>query len=80
MEVAVFGIQDEKWGETPIAAVTLTHTANITAGELVEWTNGRVSAKFQRIHQAIVLDDFPRNAAGKTMKRTIRDNFLAEKA
>ena len=80
MEVAVFGIQDEKWGETPIAAVTLINTANITAGELVEWTNGRVSAKFQRIHQAIVLDDFPRNAAGKTLKRTIRDNFLAEKA
>ena len=80
MEVAVFGIQDEKWGETPIAAVTLTDTANITAEELVEWTNGRVSAKFQRIHQAIILEDFPRNAAGKTLKRTIRDDFLAEKA
>lgn len=80
MEAAVFGIQDEKWGETPIAAVTLAETAAITAEALVRWTNERVSAKFQRIHRAIILKDFPRNAAGKTMKRTIRDDFLAEKA
>jgi acyl-CoA synthetase (AMP-forming)/AMP-acid ligase II len=80
VEVAVFGVSDEKWGETPIAAVTSAKTANITAEELVQWTNERVSAKFQRIHQAIILEDFPRNAAGKTMKRTIRDEFLAEKA
>jgi long-chain acyl-CoA synthetase len=75
-EAAVFGIQDEKWGETPIAAVTLAEMGSITAEDLVQWTNERVSAKFQRIHQAIILGDFPRNAAGKTMKRTIRDDFL----
>ncbi len=80
MEVAVFGIQDEKWGETPFAAVTLAETADITAEELVQWTNQRVSAKFQRIHQVIILEDFPRNAAGKTMKRTIRDDFLKTEA
>ena len=79
-EAAVFGIQDEKWGETPVAAVTLAETANITAEDLVQWTNERVSAKFQRIHQAVILEDFPRNAAGKTLKRTIRDDFLAKKA
>jgi len=79
-EAAVFGILDKKWGETPVAAVTLAETANITAEDLVQWTNERVSAKFQRIHQAIILEGFPRNAAGKTMKRTIRDEFLAKKA
>ena len=80
MEAAVFGIPDEKWGETPVAAVTLSKTSDITADALVQWTNERVSAKFQRIHQAVILEDFPRNAAGKTMKRTIRDEFLAKKA
>ena len=80
MEAAVFGIQDEKWGETPVAAVTLTKTAEITTENLLQWTNERVSAKFQRIHQAIILEDFPRNAAGKTLKRTIRDEFLETKA
>ena len=80
MEAAVFGILDEKWGETPVAAVTLTKTADITAENLVQWTNERVSAKFQRIHQAIILSDFPRNAAGKTLKRTIRDDFLKTEA
>ena len=79
MEAAVFGIPDEKWGETPIAAVTLAKTADITTEKLVRWTNERVSAKFQRIHRAVILEDFPRNAAGKTLKRTIRDDFLARK-
>ena len=79
MEAAVFGIPDEKWGETPVAAVTMAKTADITTENLVQWTNERVSAKFQRIHQAIILEDFPRNAAGKILKRTIRDEFLAEK-
>jgi long-chain acyl-CoA synthetase len=77
MEAAVFGIHDEKWGETPVAAVTLSQGATLTSEELVQWTNERVSAKFQRIRQAVLLEDFPRNAAGKTMKRTIRDDFLA---
>jgi len=80
LEVAVFGIPHEKWGESPVAAVTLTKTAALTAEELVQWTNERVSAKFQRIHQVIILEDLPRNAAGKTLKRTIRDDFLTEKA
>jgi long-chain acyl-CoA synthetase len=80
MEAAVFGIPDEKWGETPVAAITLVKTANMSTEELVHWTNERVSAKFQRIHQAIILEDFPRNAAGKTLKRTIRDEFLGTKA
>ncbi len=79
MEAAVIGIQDEKWGETPVAAVTLAKGATLTAEELVQWTNERVSAKFQRIRRAVLLEDFPRNAAGKTMKRTIRDDFLARK-
>ncbi len=79
MEAAVFGIPDEKWGETPVAAVTLAKTADIGIEELVHWTNERVSAKFQRIHQAIIQEDFPRNAAGKTLKRTIRDEFLETK-
>ncbi len=77
LEAAVFGIPHEKWGETPVAAVTLTDGGTIAPEELVHWTNERVSAKFQRIRRAVILKDFPRNVAGKTLKRTIRDDFLA---
>jgi acyl-CoA synthetase (AMP-forming)/AMP-acid ligase II len=74
-EVAVFGTPHEKWGETPIAAVIL-HPAQATGPEeLKAWTNQRVSAKFQRVHAVVVMEDFPRNVAGKTLKRVMRDDY-----
>ena len=76
-EVAVFGIPDEKWGEVPIAAITLLPGGSADAPALVEWTNARVAAKFQRVAGAVILAEFPRNVAGKTLKREIRERFLA---
>jgi acyl-CoA synthetase (AMP-forming)/AMP-acid ligase II len=74
-EVAVFGVPDEKWGETPVAAVVLH--ADHTAGEdeLRDWINERVAARYQRVSRVLVMKDFPRSAAGKTLKREIRAPF-----
>ena len=74
-EAAVFGIPDERWGETPLAAVTLNEPGTLTEEELKEWINARVSAKFQRVSAVKIMDDFPRNVAGKTLKREMRDAF-----
>ena len=71
-EVAVFGIPHEKWGETPMAAVTLVHPGAATAEELRDWINARVSARYQRVAGVVVHADFPRSAAGKTLKRELR--------
>ena len=59
-EVAVFGVPDDKWGETPISA--------ITPPELKDWINQRVDARYQRVHDVIFLGAFPRSTAGKTLK------------
>jgi long-chain acyl-CoA synthetase len=74
-EVAVFGIPDEKWGETPVAAIVLREPGSVSGDELREWINARVAAKYQRLARVIVMDDFPRNAAGKTLKRELRAPF-----
>lgn len=74
-EAAVFGVPDPKWGEAPIAAVVLREGAGIGAGELRDWINQNVEARFQRVREAIFLDEFPRNAAGKTLKREMRDRY-----
>jgi acyl-CoA synthetase (AMP-forming)/AMP-acid ligase II len=75
LEVAVFGIPHEKWGETPVAAVMLRTPGGAGADELKAWINARVAAKYQRVDRVIVLDAFPRNAAGKTLKRELRAPF-----
>ena len=74
-EVAVFGVPDEKWGEVPFAAVTRVPGGQVTEQELKEWTNLRVGAKFQRVARVSILQDFPRNVAGKTLKRELRKSF-----
>jgi len=74
-EVAVFGIPDEKWGETPVAAVILHHPSAIDANTLRDWVNERVAARYQRLNRVLIVDDFPRSAAGKTLKREMRAPF-----
>jgi long-chain acyl-CoA synthetase len=71
-EVAVFGIPDEKWGETVMAAVILREGAKLSEDELREWINARVAARYQRVAQLRIVQEFPRNAAGKTLKRELR--------
>jgi long-chain acyl-CoA synthetase len=74
-EVAVFGAQDEKWGEVPVAAVLLQTPAAINGEELCSWVNDRVSARYQKLRKVIIVDDFPRSVAGKTLKRVLRDEY-----
>lgn len=74
-DVAVVGVPDKKWGEVPIASVILVPEAKVTPEELIAWTNGRVHAKFQRIHDVVIMDSFPANVAGKMLKRNMRDQY-----
>ena len=76
-EVAVFGVPDPRWGESPVAAVVLRPGASIAAEELVDWTNQRVAAKFQRIREVVFRAEFPRTVAGKTLKRQMRRDYGA---
>jgi acyl-CoA synthetase (AMP-forming)/AMP-acid ligase II len=74
-EAAVFGISDDKWGEVPFATVTLAPSGKVSEDELKDWINSRVGAKFQRIAGLKIIQDFPRNVAGKTLKRELREIY-----
>jgi acyl-CoA synthetase (AMP-forming)/AMP-acid ligase II len=76
-EVAVFGVPEEQWGETPVAAVTLRPGADVDAEEIRVWANERVAARYQKLSAVFVMDAFPRNVAGKTLRREIRDLYAA---
>lgn len=74
-EAAVFGVPSEKWGETPVAAITLKQPDAISETDLLHWINDHVEARYQRISAVRILADFPRSAAGKTLKRVMRDEL-----
>ena len=79
-EAVVFGIPDDKWGETPLAAVRLKAGEEIEAEVLRAWINERVGARYQRVSQVMLVDDFPRSVAGKILKRTLREPFWEGRA
>lgn len=78
-EAAVFGVPDDKWGETPLATIILQQPGSITPDELKNWINERVQAKFQRVCGVVIKEDFPRNVAGKTLKREMREVYWKDK-
>lgn len=76
-DVAVFGVPHPQWGEQPIAAVVLGEPAD--PEELVAWVNERVEARYQKIGAVQVVESFPLSVAGKTLRRVLRDAFLADR-
>ena len=61
--------------EVPIAAVVMQPGVTTDCQELIAWTNARVDAKFQRIQDVVVYEEFPRNVAGKTLKRVLLERY-----
>jgi long-chain acyl-CoA synthetase len=74
-EATVFGVADARWGETPVAAVILHAVGAAARADLVEWINARVGAKFQRVSDVVILEEFPRTVAGKTLKRVLQERY-----
>jgi acyl-CoA synthetase (AMP-forming)/AMP-acid ligase II len=77
-EAAVFGIPSEQWGETPLAAVILTQANGVTTDGLRRWVNQRVAARYQQLHDVVIMDEFPRSVIGKTLKRVLREPYWAD--
>ncbi|MCP4392349.1 MAG: AMP-dependent synthetase, partial [Gammaproteobacteria bacterium] len=76
LEAAVFGIESDKWGESPIAAIVLQPEATLSANQLKQWINDRVEARFQKVSDVFIVEQMPRNVAGKTLKHKLKENYL----
>lgn len=71
LEVAVFGIPHEKWGETVKAVVALRRGSMATAEELIGHCRQRI-ASYKRPTSIDFVDCLPRNPSGKVIKAELR--------
>jgi long-chain acyl-CoA synthetase len=73
-DAAVVGVASEQWGETPVAFVVLRQGSQDSEAGLLAWFNQRIG-KTQRLAALRFLDELPRSAIGKVLKRELRDRY-----
>jgi acyl-CoA synthetase (AMP-forming)/AMP-acid ligase II len=76
-DVAVIGARHERWGETPVAVVVAADPGQPpTLEDLSEFSRDRL-ASYKKPTVIVVVDELPRNAAGKVLKHELRDRYGA---
>ncbi len=72
-EAAIFGLPDERWGETVVAAVAWESAPDDPVA-VIDWCRQRL-AHFKCPTRVEVVDELPRNATGKVLKTVLRQTF-----
>ncbi|GGL80712.1 acyl-CoA synthetase [Glutamicibacter protophormiae] len=70
-DVAVVGVEDEKWGERVVAVVSCKPGVNPTVEELRDYAESHL-ARFKLPKDLVMTTEVPRNGAGKLDKLAIR--------
>ncbi len=73
-EVAVIGVPDERWGETVKACVVAAPGASVDPAQLDALCRSHL-AGYKRPTSYDVLQELPRNATGKVLRRELRAPF-----
>ena len=72
VEVAVIGVEDEEFGQRLKAFVVLEETVECTEGDLKAHIKANL-AGYKTPREIEFLDELPRNATGKVLKRELRE-------
>ena len=73
-DAAVIGVSDARWGESGMAILVKSADADLENEAILEHCRTNL-AKFKVPKQIAYVDELPRNASGKVLKRVLREEF-----
>ncbi|MDA0338316.1 MAG: AMP-binding protein [Proteobacteria bacterium] len=77
MDVAVFGIPSEEWGETVHAIITARPGSSLTEGDVAAFSREHL-ASYKVPRSIEFMDEIPRNGSGKILKKDLRAPYWKE--
>ena len=75
-EGVIIGVPHERWGESVKAFVVLTPGAELSAEGIIDFCRARL-AHYQCPTSVEIVEELPRSATGKVLKRTLRAPYWA---
>jgi acyl-CoA synthetase (AMP-forming)/AMP-acid ligase II len=78
IEVAVFAVPDEKWGETPMVVCHVASGAAVTAGEVIDLVRLRLGSYKKPGGVVFTHEPLPKNVVGKLLRKTLREPYWAD--
>ncbi len=73
-EAAIIGVPDPVWGERVRAIVVTKQGGEVEETELIEYCRQRL-ASFKKPESVVFIDELPRNALGKVLKRILQERY-----
>ena len=81
-EVAVLGVNDDRFGETVACAIVLKESASsesarddVTLTKLRQWCTAQGLASFKHPRRLVIVSSLPRNSSGKILKHHLKNRF-----
>ncbi|WP_252435101.1 long-chain-fatty-acid--CoA ligase [Pseudonocardia humida] len=79
-EVALIGVPDTRWGESPLAIIAPRDPADPpTAADIDQWCREHLAA-YKRPRDVALVEALPRNPSGKVLKTSLRTEYGAASA
>ena len=78
LEVAVFGIPDEVYGESVCAVIVKKQGIQLYEKEVIDFCASKVSS-YKKPKRVAFIDELPKNPSGKIMKKVLREPYWADR-
>ena len=75
LECSIVGFADEQWGEIVVACI-IGSGDNSNESEFDEYLKLSNLANYKRPRRYIFMDELPKNAAGKVLRRMLRQQVM----